>query len=124
MDLAAELSIADHARLDRLAISASLQDLGYLTLQRIRRPPKKPKRLSREKLARRVAKFRRKPPSRSPPPPKTLRHRNHPSLLRPNPKILPAAAEQARRQVIQCCSNERPQRRTADRPSGSPVRSP
>lgn len=57
LDLAAELSVADHARLDRLAISSVLQELGYLTLQRIGRA-ERPKRLTREKLARRVAEFR------------------------------------------------------------------
>jgi len=57
LDLAAELSVADRARLDRLAISGALQELGYLTLQR-RGHIERPQRLSREELAKRVAKFR------------------------------------------------------------------
>jgi hypothetical protein len=82
LDLSAELSHADRTRLDRLALSATLQDLGYLTTQRVRRPPKKPQRLSRKKLARRVAHHRRQAaaaesaaensrPSQSPEPPRT-----------------------------------------------------
>jgi len=59
LDLAAELSHVDRSRLDRLALSTTLQDLGYLTKKHVRRPPKKPKRLTREKLARRVANYRR-----------------------------------------------------------------
>jgi hypothetical protein len=57
LDLAADLSVADRARLDRLAISSTLQDLGYLTQLRIGHV-ERPKRLSRDALARRVAKFR------------------------------------------------------------------
>jgi hypothetical protein len=63
LDPAAELSVADRARLDRLAISQTLQDLGYLTLRPVRRPPQKPKRLTRKKLARRVARFCGQSPS-------------------------------------------------------------
>lgn len=59
LDLAADLSHADRTRLDRLALSATLQDLGYLTQKHIRRAPKKPRRLTGEKLARRVAQYRR-----------------------------------------------------------------
>ena len=59
LDLSAELSHADRARLDRRALSATLQDLGYLTHKHVRRAPQKPKRLTRKKLARRVAKYRR-----------------------------------------------------------------
>jgi transposase InsO family protein len=59
VDLSAELNHADRTRLDRLALSATLQDLGYLSTQRVRRPPKKAKRLSRKKLARRVARYHR-----------------------------------------------------------------
>ena len=54
---AGELSSEDRARRDRLAISTALQDLGYLTLDRVRHA-QKPKRLSREQLARRAAKYR------------------------------------------------------------------
>ena len=61
MDLAADLSVADRARLDRLAISSTLQDLGCLTQQRIGHV-ERPKRLSRDALARRVAKFREQTP--------------------------------------------------------------
>jgi transposase InsO family protein len=58
LDLAASLSISDRARFDRLALSRALQELGYLTKKRVHRPPKKPKRLSREELARRARKHR------------------------------------------------------------------
>jgi hypothetical protein len=58
LDLAASLSISDRARFDRLALSRALQELGYLTKTRVHRPPKKPKRLSREELARRARKHR------------------------------------------------------------------
>ena len=61
LDLAADLSVADRARLDRLAISSTLQDLGYLTKQRIGHI-ERPKRLSRDALARRIAKFREQTP--------------------------------------------------------------
>ncbi len=60
VDLSAELSHADRTRLDRLALSATLQDLGYLTKKQVRRPPQKPQRLSRKKLTRRVAHHRRR----------------------------------------------------------------
>jgi putative transposase len=58
LDLEDDLSVADRARLDRLALSRTLEELGYLTKKQVRRPPKKPKRLLREKLARRVRKHR------------------------------------------------------------------
>jgi transposase InsO family protein len=61
LDLAADLSVADRARLDRLAISSTLQDLGYLTQQRSGHV-ERPQRLSRDALARRVAKFREQTP--------------------------------------------------------------
>jgi transposase InsO family protein len=50
----AALSHFDQARLDRLALTRALVQLGYLTLRRADRPPKKPRRLSRKKLARRA----------------------------------------------------------------------
>jgi transposase InsO family protein len=57
LDLAADLSVADRARLDRLAISGALQELGYLTMKR-RGHVERPKRWSREKLAERVDEYR------------------------------------------------------------------
>lgn len=57
LNLVVELSSEDRARRDRLAISTALQELGYLTLERVGHA-QKPKRRSREQLARRVAKFR------------------------------------------------------------------
>ena len=48
-----QLTRRDQARRDRLAISRVLQDLGYLTMKRVQRAPKKPRRLSRDELARR-----------------------------------------------------------------------
>ena len=57
LDPSAELSVADRAALDRLALSRALQEMGYLTKTRVRRPPKKPKRKSRKELARRAAKL-------------------------------------------------------------------
>lgn len=59
MDLSAEWSHAERTRLVRFALSATLQDLRYLTKKQVRRPPKIPQRLSRKKLARRVAHDRR-----------------------------------------------------------------
>jgi hypothetical protein len=59
MDIRGSLSVSQRARLDRLALSRTLQQLEYLTKTRVDRPPKKPKRLSRAELARRVAKDRR-----------------------------------------------------------------
>jgi hypothetical protein len=59
LDTAGALSVSQRAELDRLALSRTLQHLGYLTKTRVQRPPKKPKRLSRAALARRVAKYRR-----------------------------------------------------------------
>ena len=61
LDLAADLNVPDRARLDRLAISSALQDLGYLTQRRIGRA-ERPKRLPRDELARRVAEFREQTP--------------------------------------------------------------
>ena len=36
---------------------ARLEELGYLTLERVRRPPKKPKRRSRDEMARRAKSY-------------------------------------------------------------------
>jgi transposase InsO family protein len=58
LDLAESFSGADRARLDRLALARTLEQLGYLTKRRADRPPKKPKRLSREQLTRRAHKHR------------------------------------------------------------------
>lgn len=44
------LSLADQARLDRLAMPRALEELGYLTFKRERRASQKPKRKSRERL--------------------------------------------------------------------------
>jgi hypothetical protein len=44
------LSLADQARLDRLAMPRALEELGYLTFKRERRASQKPKRKSREQL--------------------------------------------------------------------------
>jgi hypothetical protein len=44
LDLHDELSHADRSRLDRLAISRTLEQLGYLSKTRVTRPAKKPKR--------------------------------------------------------------------------------
>ena len=49
-----QLTRTEQARRDRLAISRALQELGYLTLHRVHRAPKKPPRLSRDELARRA----------------------------------------------------------------------
>ena len=57
LDLVAPLGVADRARLDRLAMSCAMQELGYLSQRRIGHA-ERAKRLSREKLARRVAEFR------------------------------------------------------------------
>jgi hypothetical protein len=59
LDLAGEWDRSDRARLDRLALSQTLQDLGYLTMKRVRRPPKKPKRLTHKQLQSRTARFRK-----------------------------------------------------------------
>jgi hypothetical protein len=48
----AELSRADQARVDRLAVPRALTELGYMTQTRADRPPKKRKRRSREELMR------------------------------------------------------------------------
>jgi hypothetical protein len=55
LDPLSELGVTDQARLDRLALSRTLAGLGYLTMKRVRRAPKKPKRKSRDELARRAA---------------------------------------------------------------------
>jgi hypothetical protein len=52
LDLSAQLSHVDRSRLDRLAIGRTLEELAYLTKRRVLRAPRKPKRPSREKLAR------------------------------------------------------------------------
>jgi len=57
LDLSTELTIADRAALNRLALSRVLQDMGYLTMRRVGRTPKKPKRKSRKELARRAARL-------------------------------------------------------------------
>ena len=51
------LSGSDAARRDRLALSRVLEELGYLTKQRVRRAPKKPKRMARDELARRTENY-------------------------------------------------------------------
>lgn len=61
LDLAGDLNVTDRARLDRLAISSTLQELGYLTQRRIGHV-ERPKRLPRDELARRVADFREQTP--------------------------------------------------------------
>lgn len=55
LDLSSELSVRDRARLDRLALSRTLDELGYLTKKCVPRPPNKPKRKSRAELARAAA---------------------------------------------------------------------
>jgi hypothetical protein len=55
LDPLSDLSVIDRTRLDRLALSRTLDELGYLTMKRVRRAPKKPKRKSRAELARRAA---------------------------------------------------------------------
>jgi transposase InsO family protein len=45
------------ARLDRVALRRAMEQLGYLTLERVRRPPKKPKRRSRPEMARRAQSY-------------------------------------------------------------------
>jgi transposase InsO family protein len=54
LDETAVLNRADHTRVDRLAISRALVDLGYLTITRESRPAKKAKRLSRADLVSRA----------------------------------------------------------------------
>ena len=54
------LSRVDQARCDRLALSRVLEELGYLTKQRMRRAPKKPKRPTHEDLAHRAQQYREK----------------------------------------------------------------
>jgi hypothetical protein len=50
VDAEQPLSLADEARLDRLAMPRALEELGYLTFKRERRASKKPKRKSRKEL--------------------------------------------------------------------------
>jgi hypothetical protein len=50
VDAEQPLSLADQARLDRLAMPRALEELGYLTFKRERRASRKPKRKSREQL--------------------------------------------------------------------------
>jgi len=64
LDLSDSLVHADRARLDRLALSRTLEQLGYLTKTHVDRPPKKPKRLARDELERRAIEHRgNQPPS-------------------------------------------------------------
>jgi transposase InsO family protein len=60
IELTELLKNSDRARLDRLAIARTLEELGYLTKTRVHRPPRKPKRLSRKELTRRAGEYRRK----------------------------------------------------------------
>jgi transposase InsO family protein len=53
-----DLSAADQARVDRLALSRTLEQLGYLTKTRVTRPPKKRKRKSRQSLERALKRTR------------------------------------------------------------------
>jgi transposase InsO family protein len=46
---------ADRARIERHAITQTLMQLNYLTMTRVRRPAKRPPRLSRARLAERIA---------------------------------------------------------------------
>jgi hypothetical protein len=48
------LASSDQARRDRLALRRTLEELGYLTMQRVRRAPKKPKRPTRDELIQRA----------------------------------------------------------------------
>ena len=57
-DLVETLRVADRARLDRLALSRTVARLEYLTMKRVTRPPRKPKRPSHEEIARRARKHR------------------------------------------------------------------
>jgi hypothetical protein len=92
LDLAADLDRSDRAWLDRLALSQTLQDLGYLTMKRVRRPPKKPERLTREQLKRRTARFRKQADNATPGPENSAR---------PQPPQRPvAAAENFGAQVL------------------------
>jgi hypothetical protein len=54
-DPSAALDHKDRSRLDRRALSAVLQQLGYLTLQRGKRNTRKPRRPTKEALAQRAA---------------------------------------------------------------------
>ena len=55
LGFSSELSVMDQSRLDRLALSRTLTELGYLTMKQVRRVPKKAKRKSHDELARRAA---------------------------------------------------------------------
>jgi transposase InsO family protein len=67
LTLDAELPRNDRARLDRLAISRTLQQLGYLTKTRVCRSPRRPKRKSTDELRR--ARQDQQPDERRNPPP-------------------------------------------------------
>lgn len=54
------LAHTDQARRDRLALRRALEELGYLTMQRVRRAPKKPKRPTREQLTQGAQRFQTK----------------------------------------------------------------
>lgn len=58
LDPTADLNHTDHSRCDRLALSRTLERLGYLTKTRVDCPPKKPARLTRQALHRALAKDR------------------------------------------------------------------
>ncbi len=60
------LSANDVARLDRLAVSRTLEQLGYLTKARVTRPHDKPRRLARDALTRRAADYFATSPSPAP----------------------------------------------------------
>lgn len=62
----ASLSRSDRARVDRLAITRTLIELGYLKLERVRRPPPKSKRLARRELSQRAAAWRAESPAANP----------------------------------------------------------
>ena len=99
------------------------QEVGYLTLQRIGRAERS-KRLTREKLARRGAEFRGESPASESSDAEKPTPSQSPELAPGEPKnsapLLLAGAPPS----IKMLSNERSRRRTADRPSGWPVRSP
>jgi transposase InsO family protein len=62
LDLSTDLAHADRSRLDRLAISRTLAQLGYLTMRRVTCAPRKPKRPQRETLARKLSKHQEESP--------------------------------------------------------------
>jgi hypothetical protein len=61
LDDKAALDRKDQSRLDRLAVSRALIELDYLQMNRVPRPPKKAKRLSRGELTRRALRHRATP---------------------------------------------------------------